>query len=407
MVGLFKARPLAVIGLLVPLLAAHGWALASEPAPAGASVRPEPILPAEMFSPALLGVYRKVSRLDSEIIRYAERYGVDVTLARAVCMYESGGNPNLTSAVGARGYFQVMPSTFRLLRVESNIEAGIKYLGQLVHRFGREDYALAAYNGGPSRVARGRPMPLESLQYVMGVSAYRSVLKAYGPSVRANARQLDLATVQPGENWWSLSERLDLPVVQLRLHNPFLAARRLRPGYLVAYPSAPRDDVFDRSGDRPRYRTRLGDNYLNVAFILGVSIELLRSANHLWRLEPLLPGTELEIPVDPGGTFTEYTVQDGDRVAAVASRLDADPWTIVRDNAIWNEHLTPGIVLRIRRRPPPPPLPAFVTHVVRRGETLSGLAARYHTTVARLQALNRLGARTLVKVGQRLRVPAP
>ena len=40
----------------------------------------------------------------------------------AVCLYESGGNANLTSRAGARGYFQVMPSTFRSLRVETNIE---------------------------------------------------------------------------------------------------------------------------------------------------------------------------------------------------------------------------------------------------------------------------------------------
>jgi soluble lytic murein transglycosylase-like protein len=94
--------------------------------------------------------------IEDEIVRYSTKYGVDPSLARAVCMYESGGNANLTPAAGARGYFQVMPSTFRLMAVPTNIEAGIKYLGQLVHRFGQEDFALAAYNGGPGRVARGR-----------------------------------------------------------------------------------------------------------------------------------------------------------------------------------------------------------------------------------------------------------
>ena len=58
------------------------------------------------------------------------------------------------SSAGARGYFQVMPATFRELRVDTNIEAGIKYLARQVSRFGREDYALAAYNGGPGRVSR-------------------------------------------------------------------------------------------------------------------------------------------------------------------------------------------------------------------------------------------------------------
>ena len=80
---------------------------------------------------------------------------MDPSLARAVCMYESGGNGQLTSGAGANGYFQVMPATFRLMRVPTNIEAGIKYLGQLVAQFGREDYALAAYNGGPGASPAG------------------------------------------------------------------------------------------------------------------------------------------------------------------------------------------------------------------------------------------------------------
>ncbi len=77
------------------------------------------------FGPGVLGIYRKVMEIEDQIIRYSERYGVDVDLARAVCMYESGGNANLTSWAGAEGYFQVMPATRRLLRVDSNFEAGI------------------------------------------------------------------------------------------------------------------------------------------------------------------------------------------------------------------------------------------------------------------------------------------
>jgi LysM repeat protein len=46
----------------------------------------------------------------------------------------------------------------------------------------------------------------------------------------------------------------------------------------------------------------------------------------------------------------------------------------------------------------------WVAHTVRRGETLGGLASRYGTTVARLQAENGLRG-TRILVGQRLRVP--
>ena len=88
-----------------------------------------------------------------------------------------------------------MPATFRSLRVETNIEAGLKYLSQMIRRFAREDYALAGYNGGPGRVSRGRP-PLESLQYVLAVGQYRNVLKLYDRSVRHHAQRIGLEEIR-------------------------------------------------------------------------------------------------------------------------------------------------------------------------------------------------------------------
>ncbi len=159
---------------------------------------PVRLAPEEQFSPSFLGMYRKVMLIDKNVQAYSEKYDVNIALARAVCMYESGGNQGLRSIAGARGYFQLMPSTFRSLRVRTNIEAGIKYLGQLVQWFGREDYALAAYNAGPTRVARRRMMPLETRQYVGGVGLYRDVLEKYETEVRAQAALLHVATVRSG-----------------------------------------------------------------------------------------------------------------------------------------------------------------------------------------------------------------
>ena len=266
----------------------------------GAQTASSVVRPVEEFSPGFLGVYRKVMEIEDEIVEYSRKYSVDPALARAVCMYESGGNANLASSAGAQGYFQVMGPTFRSLRVPTNIEAGIKYLGQQVTRFGREDYALAAYNGGPTRVARGGAMPLESLQYVLGVGHYRSVLRTHESSVRAHAGKLSLETVRAGDDWWKLSQRLGMPLVQLRVHNPFLAARTLKPSSLIAYPSDPRHDLFTPGeGDGLQYEARLGDNYFNVAFTLGADLDLLRTANGLWRLQSLLPGTMLTVSAKP------------------------------------------------------------------------------------------------------------
>ena len=342
--------------------------------------------------------------IEDEILEYSGKYGVDPALARAVCMYESGGNANLSSSAGAQGYFQVMGPTFRSLRVPTNIEAGIKYLAQQIARFEREDYALAAYNGGPARVARGGAMPLESLQYVLGVGHYRSVLRTHEASVRAHAARLQLETVRAGDDWWALSQRLDVPLVQLRLHNPFLAARTLRPGQLIAFPSDPRPDLLTAGeGEGLQYEARLGDNYFNVAFTLGADLDQLRSANGLWRLQSLLPGTVLTIPLDMAATFTEYRVGAREDLARIAATLEVDPWWLIRDNALWDHQVREGMVLRVR--PAPPPKPAVQTHRVSRGENLTSIARRYGTTVRAIQAANSLGRRTLIRIGQRLQVP--
>lgn len=53
-----------------------------------------------------------------------------------------------------------------------------------------------------------------------------------------------------------------------------------------------------------------------------------------------------------------------------------------------------------------PPEATYVIHYVRRGETVSGIADRYRTSVSAIGRLNNLGRRYLIRPGQRLRVPA-
>ena len=360
------------------------------------------LLPLTAFSPSLLGMYRKVMEIDGEIKKFTDQYKLDLDLARAVVIHESGGNGSVVSIDGANGYFQVMPATFRSLRVDTNIEAGIKYLAQQVQRFGREDYALAAYNGGPGRVTRRRPMYLETLQYVVQISDYRNVLKLYDTSVRHHALDIRLEPVQQGDDWWSISSRLGIPILQLRLHNPFLATRALRVGQLVAYPPAPRDDLFTIDGDHLIYRARHGDNYLRLAFVLEVDLETLREANSLWRLQSLPAGQILRIPLEWTGKFNEHQIQAGEDLKQIAETLQSTPWRIIRDNGLWDEQLTAGMTLKVR---PEAPKPTFLTYRVASGDTLGRIAARHGTSVRALQSANGMGNNTVIRIGQRLRVP--
>lgn len=103
-----------------------------------------------------------------------ERYGVPVSLIKAVIDAESSFNPNAVSSAGAKGLMQLMDGTARGLGVSDpfdpaqNIEGGTKYLSNLIQRFGGEiAMVLAAYNAGPTRIAGMGVSTDEELMSVM------------------------------------------------------------------------------------------------------------------------------------------------------------------------------------------------------------------------------------------------
>lgn len=79
---------------------------------------------------------------------------------------ESGWDPAAQSAAGAKGLFQLMPSTAEALGLSAkpprdergdpakNARAAARYLKRLYERFGRWPLAVAAFNGGEGRVAQ-------------------------------------------------------------------------------------------------------------------------------------------------------------------------------------------------------------------------------------------------------------
>lgn len=246
-------------------------------------------------------------------------------------------------------------------------------------------------------------MRLESLQYVLGVGHYRTMLKLHEPSIRHHASALQLTEVAEGEDWWAVSRRLGVPLLQLRLHNPYLAVRTLRPGQLIAFPATPRDDLFEPQGEYLEYRTRLGDNYFNVAFTLDVDLDELRAENSLWHLQTLPTGMVLRVPLAWDDDHAVHRVRAGDTVERIAEDYGSTPWRILRDNGLlWDDALAEGMMLRVREVPRPP---EFVTHRVTQGESLSRIASRYGTSIASIQAANGMGRGTVIRIGQQLRIP--
>lgn len=125
---------------------------------------------------------RKPLAYEKLIEELSLRYGLDPSLVKAVVEVESNFDPLAVSPKGAMGLMQLMPSTARLLGVSNpfdpkeNLEAGIRYLKNLLERFNYELHlALAAYNAGPELVSTLGNIPpfAETRQYV------RRVLERY------------------------------------------------------------------------------------------------------------------------------------------------------------------------------------------------------------------------------------
>jgi len=112
------------------------------------------------------------------IERAAKTYGLDPKLITAVVQTESDFNAQAVSPLGAQGLMQLMPATATDLGVtdafdpEQNIQAGSKYLKQLMDRYhGDTKLVLAAYNWGMGNIERNpERIPRETVNYVAKIT---------------------------------------------------------------------------------------------------------------------------------------------------------------------------------------------------------------------------------------------
>ena len=138
---------------------------------------------------------KALARLAPVVVAEAERAGFTTGMVLALIEVESHGRVRARSHKNALGLMQILPNTGRALALEAgidwsgpetlydpvaNVRLGVRYLEQLVDRFGDVPTALAAYNVGPTRVAGllrdGMPIP-------RGYA--RRVLSAWVPAMRA------------------------------------------------------------------------------------------------------------------------------------------------------------------------------------------------------------------------------
>jgi soluble lytic murein transglycosylase-like protein len=168
----------------VALLATNAWLLAGKPMPQHLNI---------MTDAQVEEVGNVAARQTLEALAdlYAARHEIDPPLLRAVITQESNWDTQAVSSAGALGLMQLMPDTARgecglageqVFEPAQNLNCGAGYLAKQLRRFGNIELALAAYNSGPSRVARlGRvPRLRETQDYVRRISTHYYILKAGG-----------------------------------------------------------------------------------------------------------------------------------------------------------------------------------------------------------------------------------
>lgn len=114
-----------------------------------------------------------------------------------------------------------------------------------------------------------------------------------------------------------------------------------------------------------------------------------------------LPG---QVPSTP--TTGTYIVKAGDTLYSIAARYKTTVATIAKANNITNTNvLRVGQVLKMPGTPPPPPPATATTYTVKAGDTLYSIATRYKTTVAAIAKANNITNTNAIRVGQVLKIP--
>ncbi len=341
--------------------------------------------------------------------------------------------------------------------VLESTRAALDYLGQLHDQFGDWQLALAAYNWGEGSVsrairrnkARGRPtsysslrMPRETANYVPRLEAVKRIVaepEKYGITLPAienepyfvritKSRDIDMKTAAAlaeldEEEFRLLNPGFNLPVIVASHNSSILLPRENVEIFL--------DNLASwMATGKPLsswllYHVKDKETLASIAEKTGMTEEELRRINRIPKGRRVLAGSVLlvdangrmapEIALEemnagvklsaPETRRVVYRVRRGDTIYGIALKYGITQSSIRKTNRLRSSRLRIGqrLVLVI----PPRARQAVPTgknvHVVRRGETLSAIARRYATTVAKIRVLNNLRS-TRISIGQRLKV---
>ncbi|MBA2291649.1 MAG: LysM peptidoglycan-binding domain-containing protein [Gemmatimonadales bacterium] len=395
-----------------------------------------------------------------------------------LALIESGFSTVATSRASAVGMWQFMAPTGRAygLRVDGWVDerrdpikatdAAARHLADLTERFGSHYLAAAAYNGGAGRVGRGLTRMAsgdddfdqssdDAFFELASTSLIYQETKDYVPKLIAAAliakeptkyqfrEPADVApfprdsVIVDGGTGLDLIARLAGTTLDaMRELNPHLLRMVTPPGrtYAVRLPEGRAVMVAQRYADVPArdrtavatHRVAKGETVTTIARRYGVPTTAIRSANSNARSKRLATGSTLYIPVSnalPESALREpelvtntrsrtHLVRRGETLSGIASRYNVSQASIRTANKLPKSGaIRLGQKLVVKGATGTASKSAVAarttnrTHVVKAGETVGSIAQRYGVRQSTLISVNGLGRRAVIRKGQRLRIP--
>ncbi|AKJ00559.1 putative chitinase [Archangium gephyra] len=164
------------------------------------------------------------------------------------------------------------------------------------------------------------------------------------------------------------------------------------------------------------YSVRSGDTLSAIASRYGTTVNNLARANGISNPNLIHAGQKLTIPGASGASAPQaggssYTVKSGDTLSGIAQRFGTTVGALAQTNGISNPNrINVGQKLTLPggsgpSAPAPTPSQQGQSYTVKSGDTLSGIAQRFGTTVGALAQANGISNPNRINVGQRLTIP--